>query len=325
MVYALDEIGNAFETTKDFLLPFGLYRWLKLTIIAFFVGSAGFQMNYFPFNSFGGGDTPTTGFDPSQIGIPELTIILLIIGVIIFIGLIFLVLGSIFEFILIESLRSEQVRIRNYWSKYWKKGLRLSIFRFFIGFLPAIIGVLGVLFLIFTFFIAASPIISVGLLFVLIPIFIAIAIIFGIIDGFTTNFVVPTMILEDCGVLAGWRRFWTTLKTEWKEYLVYLILSWVLGLVGGLLTGIVFMITLIILLIPFGILGVIGFALMSTIEILGIALLAIVVLFFIISVFVVSAFVQVPVLVYLRYYALLVLGDTDKQLDIIPDQRNKIK
>ncbi len=327
MAYAVDEVTNAFEVTKDFLLPFGLYRWFKLAVIAFFVGSAGIQTNYFPFNSFGGG-TPSNGFEGPSMGLPglpELTIILLIVGIIVFLALIFLLLSSIFEFILVESLRSGDVEIRNYWSRYWRKGVRLFIFQFFIGFIPAIIAVIAGLSVLFPFLSGGSPFISIGLLLVLVPIFIVIAIVFGVIGGFTNSFVVPTMMLEDCGVLDGWGRFYSTLKSEWKEYLVYLILSWILGLVAGILTGIVFLLCLVVLLIPFGVLGVIGFTLMLAIEPLGIAILAIVVVLFILSVFVVSAFIQVPVLVYLRYYALLVLGDTDKQLDIIPTQRKSIE
>ncbi len=121
MAYALDEITNAFEVTKDFLFPFNLYRWFKLTIIAFFVGSTGFQTNYFPFNFFGGGDTPTNGFEGAGMGLPgmlELTIILLAVVVTIVFALLFLLLSSVFEFIFIESLRDDEVKIRSYWGRY---------------------------------------------------------------------------------------------------------------------------------------------------------------------------------------------------------------
>jgi hypothetical protein len=35
--------------------------------------------------------------------------------------------------------------------------------------------------------------------------------------------------------------------------------------------------------------------------------------------------VQVPVHTYLRYYALLVLGDVEPDLDLVPDQRAAIR
>jgi hypothetical protein len=40
---------------------------------------------------------------------------------------------------------------------------------------------------------------------------------------------------------------------------------------------------------------------------------------------VMMAFVQVPVQVYLRYWALLVLGDVDSALDLIPEQREAVR
>lgn len=53
--------------------------------------------------------------------------------------------------------------------------------------------------------------------------------------------------------------------------------------------------------------------------------LAVVVLLFGLSVLVVVALAQVPVVTYLRYYALVVLGDVDSDLDLIPDRRGAIR
>jgi hypothetical protein len=39
----------------------------------------------------------------------------------------------------------------------------------------------------------------------------------------------------------------------------------------------------------------------------------------------VAALVQVPVVTYFRYYALLVLGDTDADLDLIPERRRAVR
>jgi len=51
---------------------------------------------------------------------------------------------------------------------------------------------------------------------------------FAIVDRFTTVFVAPTMLERDLGVLAAWKRFWPTLTGNWKEYVVYFLLVWVL-------------------------------------------------------------------------------------------------
>jgi hypothetical protein len=42
-------------------------------------------------------------------------------------------------------------------------------------------------------------------------------------------------------------------------------------------------------------------------------------------VLVVAALVGMPVQAYLRYYAMLVLGDVDPDLDLIPDQRAAVR
>jgi len=39
----------------------------------------------------------------------------------------------------------------------------------------------------------------------------------------------------------------------------------------------------------------------------------------------VAALVQVPVQAYLRYYALLVLGDVEPEFDLVPDQRAAVR
>ncbi len=196
--------------------------------------------------------------------------------------------------------------------------MRVAVFRFFIGFLPIIAGILIFLFVTLSFLNEGTALISIGLLFILIPVFIVFAIIIDIIDGLTTSFFVPTMILEDCGVLDGWHRFWKTLKVEWKEYLVYLILSRILGLIGSLIVGIV---GFLILLIPGAILAFIGFIFLTLFEGLGLTVFVILAILLVISLIIIFSSVNVPVLAYLRYYALLVLGDTDKELDIIPKQK----
>ena len=39
----------------------------------------------------------------------------------------------------------------------------------------------------------------------------------------------------------------------------------------------------------------------------------------------VAALVQVPIVVYLRYYALFVLGDTEPDFDVITERRNSVR
>ncbi|WP_176697340.1 hypothetical protein [Halorubrum sp. SD626R] len=57
---------------------------------------------------------------------------------------------------------------------------------------------------------------------------------------FTYEFVVPTMVVRETGVLGGWRRIWTTLRAEWAEVLVYLVAHVVVGLGLSVVEGVAF-------------------------------------------------------------------------------------
>lgn len=83
--------------------------------------------------------------------------------------------------------------------------------------------------------------------------------------------------------------------------------------------------TVLVLLIPFGILGAPEFVLLTVARPFGLGVLAVVGLLFGLSVLVVVAFLPVPVVAYLRYYALLVLGDADGDLDLVPERRTAIR
>jgi len=76
-----------------------------------------------------------------------------------------------------------------------------------------------------------------------------------------------------------------------------------------------------LLFVPFGVLLAIGIGLLSVLEPVGIAWLVVTGILFALAALVVALLVTVPVQTYLRYYALLILGDVDADLDLIPEQR----
>jgi hypothetical protein len=166
---------------------------------------------------------------------------------------------------------------------------------------------------------------SILALVLLLPVVVVLALVVGLVNGFTTVFVVPVMVLEDGGVLDGWRRLWPTITAQPWQYVAYAVASFVLSIVGGLLVGILVGVSVLVLLIPFGILGALGALLLAAVPPFGIGVLALVALLFVLSLLVLTALVQVPVVTYLRYYALLVLGDVDSDLDLIPERRAAIR
>ncbi|SFR89106.1 hypothetical protein SAMN05216559_0578 [Halomicrobium zhouii] len=328
-LYALDDVDDAYAVTRAFLTSIDRTTWLKLALIVFFVGGAGAN---FPGTSFSGANGGEPGappaeefpaFDPG----PDFWLLVgAVVLVLVALALALFFVAAVMEFVFVESLRTEDVSIREYWGRYWRKGLRLFGFRLVVGllFLAPFLAVMALFFAPVALGTGgfAAPVLA---LVVLLPVVFVLAIVVGLVDSFTTNFVVPIMLLEDRGVVDGWRRLWPTIKSQWKQYLAYAVAAWILSLVGGVLIAVVAGILVAVLFVPFGILLAVGIGLLSVLEPVGIAWLVVTGLLFALAALVVALLVTVPVQTYLRYYALLVLGDVDADLDIIPEQRAAVR
>ena len=340
-LYAIENIGDAYEATRAFLFPFSLRRWLKLALVVFFVGGAslgsGFQGGFefdTPVNQPIGPDVgPAAGpgggvADGAAIG-QFLPLIIGLAALALLIVLAFAVVGSVMEFVLVASLREETVTIRRFVGRYWRKGLRLLGFRVGLWLLTAALVAVPV---------AAVAVVFVGpdtriggaaiALALLVPFALLVALVAALAYGFTTVFAVPIMLLEDRGVLSAWRRLWPTLRGQWKEYLAYVVLEALLSIAVGVAVGVLTALALVGLAIPFGALGaltVVAGGGMASLSPVAIALLAVGALVFAILAIVLTALVQVPVLTYFRYYALFVLGDTDESLDLVPERRRRVR
>jgi hypothetical protein len=328
-LYALEDIDDALDVTRGFLTPIDRTVWVKLAFVAFFIGGPGASFNSFQY-TFGGNGGANGGPPPGDVVFPELgfpvwALIAVVVGVLLMLALLFALIGSVMEFVFVESLRNEAVTVRRYWSRRWRQGLRLFGFRLVIGFVvfggAALAAGIG-----FLLFEGGGPGAIAAIALLILPVFVVLGIAVGLVNGFTTVFVVPIMVLEDRNVLAGWRRLWPTITDQWQQYLAYVVASFFLSIVAGILIALVVGVLALLLLIPFGILFAIGVALLVLVsEPLGIAALAIVGVLFGLTVLVVAALVGMPVQAYLRYYAMLVLGDVDPDLDLIPDQRAAVR
>lgn len=327
-LHAIDDVGNAIDATREFLFPFDLRRWLKLALVAFFVGG-GFNTPSAQFGGSGGTPQPGPGGGgadlPTSLPFDVVTIIAAVVVVAVLLAIVFGILGSIMEFVFIESIRTDEVRIRQYWGDRWRQGLRLFGFRIIIG-LPLLAIVLGwmALFVVPMFMNVQQPAISAVVFLLGLPVVFLAGLAFAVVYSFTTFFVVPLMIQRDSGVLAGWRRLWPSIKREWKQYLAFAVIGAVLMFVIGFVASIAVGIAALIVLIPFAIVGAIVYVALS-LSTAGTALLGLLAVLFGLIMLVVWALVQVPVVAFLRYYALLVLGDIDSSFDIIPDQREAVR
>jgi MFS family permease len=335
-LHAVDNLSDAVEATKRFLLPFDAGRWLRLAVVTFFVGGFGVS-----FPGGGGGSTPppesVDGEAPSSPGealaaVPDdvLVIAAAVVAAVVLVGLLLGFLGAVFEFVFVESLRSERVRLRRYTGKHWRRGLRLFGFRLavtLVGFLlVAGVGALAATTLV------TGPIPTWGatdvltLLVVLLPAAFVVFALTGLVNGFTTAFVVPVMLLEERSVLGGWRRFWPTLRGNLKQYGAYVLLALVLTIAIGLLAGVAVGIGAVVLAIPFAIVGaIVVFAAGASFTTPVLVVVAVLVVAYVLLVLTLAAFVQVPLRTFLRYYTLLILGDTNETFDVIPDARAAVR
>jgi len=319
-LYAVEAVDDAYRATSAFLRPVDRSRWLKLALVGLFVGTPGVGANGAQFSVPADGTTPPDG-DLSTVPTEVWLAVAAAVGLGVLFVLAVLFVGSVMEFVLVESLRREEVRVRAYWSRHFRRGLGLFGFRLVLGLfvLATVLLLVGVLVTPLAF--GAGGASAFVLFLVLFPAFVIVGVLTGLVDGFTTMFVVPVMLVEECGVLAGWRRFWPTLAGAWTQYLAYAVVSFVLGLVGGILVAAVTAILAILLLIPIGVLAGLGVLLFFLTPALGIPALVLVGVLFVAGLVAAAALVQVPVITYLRYFALLVLGETNAEFDLIPDQR----
>ncbi|MFD1514595.1 DUF7544 domain-containing protein [Halomarina rubra] len=335
-LYALDDLDDAYAATRSFLLPFEWRRWLRLALVAFFVaGSTGTPSS--PFGGAGAGsDTGSGGefsaaeFDAFVQTLEPLLPLLVGVAVLgVLLALVFGFVGAVMEFVLVESLREDRVAVRLFFARYAGAGARLFGFRLVLGFLGLLGAALVFGLTVGPLVVGADPVVPLLTLVVLGPLFVLYALALGVVAGFTTVFVVPVMLLEDRGVLAAWRRLWPTVRDQWRQFVVYALVVVVVLFAAGILAGIAVAIPVALVggalaLLGVG-LGVFTGAFTGGLTVATGLLVAALAVPFVLFVLAVVAFVQVPIQTYVRFHALLVLGDADERFDLIPDQRRSIR
>ncbi|UPV99740.1 hypothetical protein M0R88_14620 [Halorussus gelatinilyticus] len=333
--YAVEALDDALDATKSLLTPLDVRQWLKLALVVFFLGSGGGSGPSFSAGGSTGtpSDGPGTTPGPGQFDVPAefgdvLPILLGLVAVGLLVGLLYVLVGAVMEFVFVESLRRQHVRIRDYAGQHFGRALQLFVFRVALGLLvvvPALALVASVVGL------ATGGLeLSLGLLVGLIPLVVLFGLLVAAIDAFTANFVVPVMIQKNVGVLGGWRRFWPTLTREWKQFGVYALVRVVLAFAAGLVSSVVGGIVGALLVAPVAVVGVLGVSLVGGLDAvlgspLALTALVVVVLAYVLLLVAVLAVVFVPIQTYLRYHALLVLGDADRDFDLIPELRREIR
>jgi hypothetical protein len=325
-LHAVDDLSDAYRATRSFLLPLEWGRWLRLSLLSLFVAGSS------------GGGAPTGGFegpittspDPvpgsgtdfagaiDQIGAMLASNFVFVLGIIVvafLLGVVLQWLAATFEFTFLESLRTDEVHVRRYTSEYTGPGTRLFAFRLLFGLATLLVfgGVALVVIAPILYGIApAGPLL---LALFMVPLFLVFGVVAAVVYVFTTAFVAPIMVIEDRGVLSAWKRFWGVFKSAWTDFLVFVLVGLFLMIAMGILVGIVMAVIGVAIALPVIVALLAGGPLFAALLAVPAALLALLA----------WALVQVPVQTYLRHWALLVLGDVEPDLDLIPDRRAAIR
>lgn len=125
-------------------------------------------------------------------------------------------------------------------------------------------------------------------------------------------------------MIGGWQRFWPTLRSGWKEFLVYLVVSFLLSIAVGIAVSFLTVLLAVAVAVPFLIVGV-PLGLVLGVSGAGGLVILVLVFAYVLLLFVGALLVQVPFKTFLRYYALLVLGDVNDDFDLVPDARDAVR
>lgn len=354
-LHAIDDIGDAIDATKAFLTPVSVRQWLKLAFVVLFLGGGGgggFNQVRSLSNVNQGSTGPGGGFElvgplrgllevaPLQTGVPPearqaiagagLVVLALVAGGVL-LAVLFAVLSNFMEFVFVESLVETEVHVRRYFRRNVGNGLRLLGFRLAVNVL-SLVAAAAMLYVVFVAILGvniANPstidgaVIFDALPLLIVPLFLG-SVVTGLITGFTNNFVVPLMVEGDHGVLAGWRRLWSSITDHPKQYVVYVFFSVVLGIGASLVVTILGLFLFILLLIPFGLVALVCWAALGGSQVAFVLIGLLFGVFFLLVV-AFGLLARVPLQSFLRYYAMLVLGDIDDALDPVPAVRSTIR
>src|SRR5882724_13410525 len=334
---AVDTISLALEHTKQQLFrPFRLGQWLRLALIGFMTGEL----------SSGGGCNPSAFSDLKKIqnqpngseeffAMPHLDphlmgSMFMIAGITILLGCAFLLVwmyvGSVYRFILIESIITKRVSLREGWHKWHAAGRRFFLWRLVFQFaggiffailvgiplvlalllgwfnnpeahmLPLVLGAIPFVFLLLLFLVAAAAVWLLG-----------------------KDFMAPVIAVENLDFADAWSHLLAMMKKEKGAYAGYIGMKIVLAIAAGILFGIVIFIVILFVAVPFGIAGAVAVIAGKTAGLtwtVGTVTLAIVVgsIFFAILMLV-SSLLSVPVTVYFPAYSIYFFASRYPKLD----------
>ncbi len=258
---AVDAIDEAAERTKDFLLPFSLGTWVRLAVLGALTGT-GLSVPVPPVPSAPEGSvdmsTPTAAFSAGPTDLAVGGVLLLILAVVAGVFL----LSSIAEFVFYRSVADKEVRLLPRFRQYFVPGLSYLAFNVFFVFV--VLAGLAAAFLPLALDGAASAAFAV----VWVPLLLISVLAWGVFGTVVHDLVLPRMIETGDGLLASLRFVLPEVRSEWREFAVYLVLKLAIGAVLGVVTLMVAVPVLVLALIPTVVVAAIGSEILAAITVL---------------------------------------------------------
>ncbi len=310
--YAFSRLEGAFGRTKNLLWPLDWGVWLRLAVIALFVGSGISMPNTFQYQ-FDGSDIAAGSISgiPDVSGVALATVMLGIIAAVLAIGILWMFIGATMRFVFVDMLSTGDIHIRRFFGKRIGKGVRLFLFE--IALIVVILLAVVAFGFMLTGYAGATTLFA---LIALIPLVLVVAILFGLILLLTTDFVVPIMVSRDCGVIEGWRQLIGAITSHLWQIVVYVITRFVLGLVATIAQTLLVIIAMVVIAIPFALIGIV---LLAVLQVPNLTLLLALAIPYLIIAIPVALLIAVPFITFFRYYALLVLEGLRPEYRLLPE------
>lgn len=306
----------AWHYTIDQFWPPKAGHILRLLLISFFIGT--WIANPFPQDL---SLSDITTLSPQITGgvLPGETnqIIAVMIGILLVL-LIYALFSSIFQFIFVDYLSLKSEKILPSFQARAGMGMRLLGFYlvtiFLIGLCAAVV-IIGIAVPVLLthpyepsrFFVALLYTLA-GLLILIIPIWILTIIV--------TDFVVPVMIVHECGIIQGGRIIWKEFSGKWDETGMYLLFKMGINIGTGIILGIFLVAAM----------EMMGFSSLTLIPGMGSAFQVSFSEMFIPLLLMagITLVVMTPVTTFLRYYALIFLELLSETYDLLPELKEKM-
>jgi MFS family permease len=221
----------------------------------------------------------------------------------------------VYRFVLLETVVTGQCRLRDGWRRWKVAGRRYFAWAMtfacgsfllvgIIAGVPALLAYRAGWF--------ANPeehlglVIGWGILLVLVLIIVVASL--AIIDMLGRDFLVPVMAFERVGPVDGWRKLFAIMDNEKLACFLYVLMKTALAMGAGVVFAIVNLMVVLILLIPLGLVGLIGYFIGQAAgfswDLSAELLIAALGLFVLVAILYLIGFVYVPGLVFFQSYTL---------------------